>query len=1094
MRSFFITIALLAFSCLPTWGQQALDEILSQLPAKNTNSLEILLEEIVEIGPEVIVELSGKLEVAGGKDQPERLALSGLAKYVAGSTEESRKVVEQGFLKALNQKLNITSEVFLLEQMQFFASDASVEVVSGRVVDLCEPAVQLLAVIASANALQALSKAADNSQGYCKQVIIKALGAFEGVMITDLLKKYAQDKSDLQSREIALQGLANNAAPDVLPILKIFAREDSKSGNDLLLKHGFVLAERNSTNPIQEIVKQVMENGSDRQKGEALTLAQYLGPTARKILIKALKKGSPGVASNAVSALIKSGIPLSNYFKNIRRVDDVVKIKLLNAARVSKYPGALSSARSLLQSANPEVQMAAIKALSELQGSNGLIELQKVIASPQDEKVLEVTLNEASRWITKDRVGLFRDMLNNAPDKNKSQILRLIGQRGLGTLWQDVKPLLVHQNQGVRQSAFQTLPKLSKDLTVTDLISVVSYADNDEERELVKTAFANKSRQVEDRDDLVGPLVSTFGNSNPSLLAGVLPAIGGRRALDFVIGKSNNESILQWKSSEAIPQLFTLLDDGKAEAFTVIMRLLRQTPEAQQVLYLRKLLPYSKTVDDKKGIINGLGRTNSFTAFMVASTFLQDPDLSVSAARALINIALPPDGAADGLTGEVVKGTLMKADSILSKEGDDYTLAFLHSYLKTMPDENGFVSMFNGVDFDGWQGLVENPIARDTMFSMDLKARQIIADEKLLQNWKVERGAITFFGEGYDNLCSVKSYRDFELLVDWKISKDGDSGIYLRGTPQVQIWDTARTESGAEVGSGGLYNNQIHESKPLTVADNAIGEWNTFRIIMIQDKVTVYLNGVLVTDNIILENYWNREMPIFREGPLELQAHGTNIQFRDIYVREIASAPDLSEIERNQGFISIFNGVNLDGWVGNKSDYIVENNEIVIYPSGGGGSGNLFTEREYDNFTLRFEFKLTPGANNGLGIHAPLEGDAAYEGKEIQILDNTSPKYAALKDYQFHGSAYGLAPARKGELRPVGEWNSQEVKVNGNQITVVLNGQRILHEDLDIVTRDGTLDGREHPGLKRLKGHIGFLGHGSEVHFRNIRIKEITKH
>ncbi|MDX5337484.1 MAG: DUF1080 domain-containing protein, partial [Cyclobacteriaceae bacterium] len=163
---------------------------------------------------------------------------------------------------------------------------------------------------------------------------------------------------------------------------------------------------------------------------------------------------------------------------------------------------------------------------------------------------------------------------------------------------------------------------------------------------------------------------------------------------------------------------------------------------------------------------------------------------------------------------------------------------------------------------------------------------------------------------------------------------------------------------------------------------------------------------------------------------------------------------------------------------------------IIIDPKGGGG-GNLFTEKEYGDFILRFEFRLTPGANNGLGIHAPLEGDAAYVGKELQILDNTAEKYAGLKEYQFHGSVYGVIPAKRGFLKPVGEWNTQEVIVEHPKIKVILNGETILEGDYLEASKNGTLDGRDHPGLQRSSGHIGFLGHGDVVHFRNIRIKEL---
>jgi Domain of Unknown Function (DUF1080) len=193
----------------------------------------------------------------------------------------------------------------------------------------------------------------------------------------------------------------------------------------------------------------------------------------------------------------------------------------------------------------------------------------------------------------------------------------------------------------------------------------------------------------------------------------------------------------------------------------------------------------------------------------------------------------------------------------------------------------------------------------------------------------------------------------------------------------------------------------------------------------------------------------------------------------------------------DKGFTTLFNGKNLNGWVGNKQSYVVEDGVIVVKPDGGGSGGNLFTEGEYSNFSFRFEFQLTPGANNGLGIHAPLEGDAAYVGKEIQILDNTAEKYAKLKPYQYHGSVYGIIPAKREFLKPVGEWNSEEVIVEGSKIKVILNGTAIVDGDLLEVSKNGTMDGNEHPGLKRNRGHIGFLGHGDVVRFRNIRVKEL---
>ncbi len=188
------------------------------------------------------------------------------------------------------------------------------------------------------------------------------------------------------------------------------------------------------------------------------------------------------------------------------------------------------------------------------------------------------------------------------------------------------------------------------------------------------------------------------------------------------------------------------------------------------------------------------------------------------------------------------------------------------------------------------------------------------------------------------------------------------------------------------------------------------------------------------------------------------------------------------------GFVKLFDGKTLDGWQGSVDGYRVVDGVIECIPEKG---GNLFTDKEYGDFVLRFEFLLTPGANNGLGIRAPLKGDAAYQGMELQILDNRAPKWADLKPYQYHGSVYGVAPAKRGHQKPVGEWNEQEVVCKGSKVKVKLNGATILDTDVAKAIEQGTPDGKEHPGLQRKRGHICFLGHGSQVGFRNIRIRPL---
>ncbi len=408
----------------------------------------------------------------------------------------------------------------------------------------------------------------------------------------------------------------------------------------------------------------------------------------------------------------------------------------------------------------------------------------------------------------------------------------------------------------------------------------------------------------------------------------------------------------------------------------------------------------------------------------------------------------------------------------------------------------GFVALFNGKDLTGWKGLLkgpyDNPDKRAALKPDERAKLQQEADENMRAHWKAEDGILVFDGKGR-SLCTAKDYGDFEMLVDWKILKGGDSGIYLRGSPQVQIWDAGRVMSGAQVGSGGLYNNQKNPSKPTKCADKPVGEWNTFRIIMIGDKVTVYLNGELVVDNVVMENYWNKDLPakdrgrpIYPTGQIELQDHSNPLYFRSIYIREILPAE-----EKLEGFVPLFNGRDMTGWTGNTNGYYAQDGKIICDPKKAGG--NVYTADEYSDFTLRFEFKLAPGANNGLGIRAPLTGDAAYQGMEIQILEDSHPKYAKLQPYQFHGSIYGVVPAQRDCLKPIGEWNYEEVTAKGRQVTVKVNGKTIVDADIDKASRPQTMDHKAHPGLKQDKGHIGFLGHGDYLEFRNIRVKTLDK-
>ncbi|WP_372718409.1 DUF1080 domain-containing protein [Novipirellula sp.] len=404
---------------------------------------------------------------------------------------------------------------------------------------------------------------------------------------------------------------------------------------------------------------------------------------------------------------------------------------------------------------------------------------------------------------------------------------------------------------------------------------------------------------------------------------------------------------------------------------------------------------------------------------------------------------------------------------------------------------DGFTSLFNGVDLSGWKGLVGNPKTRAAMSAEELSAAQQEADKIMRAHWSVVDGVLKFDGKG-KSLCTEQEYGDFELYVDWKILKGGDSGIYLRGSPQVQIWDTEFENyfrHGAENGSGALWNNKRNPRFPLVKADKPVGQWNTFYIRMVGERVTIRLNGQLVADNVVMENLWERDLPIYPRGQIELQNHGNTLYFRDIAIREIPADEAnaiLTAMSDDGSFERVFNGNDFTGWSGDLDNYEIVQDAILCKQ---GKGGTIFTEKQYDDFVAKLEFKLPPSGNNGLAIRYAGKGSVSANGIELQVLDSEAARYANLDARQYHGSVYGLVPAHRGYLRPTGEWNFQQVTVRGSKIKVELNGFTILDADLAEVKESKS--GAVPEGARRKGGHFGFAGHQDPVAFRNVAIREL---
>ncbi len=1100
-------------------------DILAQLPTNDLNHSDKLMEEIIGLDTDGILQITNMLVPPGtGDDTEVRFALHSLAVYSGGKQNNIKNsVVENTLIKAIENSDNKEVRLFLIRELAFCGTDTSVNFLLKYLSDeeLYKAALATMFYVGTEDAARSILETTIKADVNAQPAFIEVLGKLRYEPSVDLLYELAISNST-EIRQRALMALAEIAmerseATILNATKKAGYNIDDSEAILAYIHYGNRLNEKGMSSLSIRVGKNLLKNCNVesqlhfRSAGINL-LSANMRPAFTKTFLKEAQNSNNKYRNTVLEAAAQNmtNEDVSKWVKAYGTASDDAKPQYIRMLRKRKetevYKQCILKA---IKDKNEPVRIAGIKALAYQDKTNALVQLLEVLKlaeSEEESKAIEETLLKVCGT---DDNKLLANNIKLMSDNGKEVLVNVLAARDAKEQFDIIVSLLDKSSENVTEAVFKALPSISTSDKLTELIEILNNTDNSQNIHNAQQAIIQLlDNSASDNSNMI---IDAYESSiNKGKILPVLPALNNQKSLDIVVEvlKSGDhdkkmialKTLANWRNNDAIPYLFMAVTNSSEEklrsaAFDNYLSQVRKSsfPDDQKLLLIKKLMPYSKTVKEKKDIIRSTQNIKTFLSLVFVSNYFNTEGLVSTASNIAIRISLPSPGLKDGLSGDVVREIVLNSIDNLTGPDSQYIKIDAKEFLDKLPNEKGFVSIFNGNDLTGWEGLVKNPLERAKMSKDQLAKAQTKANDQMLKDWFVKDGVIGFKGEGYNNICTIKDYGDFEMIVDWKITNGGDSGIYLRGTPQVQIWDIARVDEGAQVGSGGLYNNEKNERIPLVVADNPINDWNTFRIKMVGERVTVHLNGILVTNNVILENYWDKKLPIFTEEAIELQAHGEDLGFRNVYVREINTGDDqLSKEEIDDGFKSLFNGKDLDQWIGNKKDYSVQNNELVVRPKQG-GHGNLYTADEYSDFVFRFEFKLSPGANNGLGIHAPLEGDVAYDGKEVQILDNTASIYANLEEYQYHGSVYGIIAAKRGFLKPVGEWNYEEVFVKGDQIKVTLNGTVILEGNFKEATKSGTLDGKDHPGLNRNKGHIGFLGHGSELEFRNIRIKDLTK-
>jgi hypothetical protein len=1099
-------------------------DLLARLPASDLQLTDKLMGDMLLLGESGIKQICDQIIPAGtGDDTRPRFAVASLSRFLsAKGKEKEREMWEKICIGYATTEKDPTVKDFFMKQLQLIGGEQSAEAVKGYlgIKELCDPALGVITAVGGSAAEKILAESLKSKELPCAASVMNTLASWDSDIAINEYITWSET-GDVNNNSSAYNALARSGSPLAYPVLASAAKSvnykwEPTGATSSLLVFASAVGKKGDVKTMEKICRLVISKCNDdltlQYKTEALhTIVMFQGIDAIGSVFQAAESQLGEYRSAAIMMTLE--VPgkevVQKWIGFFPKASQNAKPEIITMFGIRGDKAALPLVTKSLTDQNFNIRKEAAEAIVRLGGDetiNSLINYMLLFSSPADQEAVKSALTTAAG---SDMMPLVIPVLKDGNSAARKTTIELLAWSKDNQYFSEVLPYASSTDVPVRTAAFKALANLAGPDDQDKLIELLAITDDQGNITDIQAALAAATVKIADPERRATKLLYAMsGKIKKEKIIPVFAKTGGKGALAVVLKEFENgnsdtrdicfNTLMNWTDYSASQALYEICASGNKTfehpAFDGYVRQISSSglPDEQKLLLYRKIMPYALSAERKNKILEEAGNLKTYQSLFFVSKYLDDPELSASAASSVISVALPSGGSGSGMSGDLVKEILIKTVGLLKGSESDYYREMINKYIAAMPSGEGFKNMFNGKDLTGWHGLVENPVSRAGMKQEELSKKQAEADKKSLLNWSVKNGCIWFTGSG-DNLCSVKEYGDFELLVDWKITKAGDSGIYLRGSPQVQIWDTSRVDAGAQVGSGGLYNNLKNPSKPLKVADNPVGDWNSFRIIMIGEKVSVRLNGELVVDNVTLENYWDRNIPIFPKGSIELQAHGTDLAFRDIYVREINGGDfNLTSEEKNEGFVALFNGSNLNNWVGNKSSYIVEDETIQVKPGDGSG-GNLYTEKEYSDFILRFEFMLTPAANNGIGIRAPLTGDAAYAGMEIQVLDDTDPVYADIKPYQHHGSVYGVIPAKTGLLKPLGEWNYEEIAAIGTHIKVTLNRTVIVDGDIAGPRDNGTMDHNDHPGLKNTTGHIGFLGHGSELKFRNLRIKDLSK-
>ncbi len=1077
---------------------------LNQLPAQNPKAFDNVMQELAATGAEGIRMMAGMLVPASeGKNAAVEYAINGVVSYVtAAGREELAREVRTGLAEAVEASTDKPNQAFLLSQLQLCATAATAPVfvkyaadeyladyavrglistpgTDGEILSLIlrSPAPKALLAYAAAEkhlaaAEPALLKwAADpTADEATKEAICNALAKCGGEASLATLAaaakaaNYAFEKSQAASAYIELlTRLAAAGNSKALAAAKAL-RKAGMPQNVRIAGLGIVLR-----SDAKKQTSEVLAALKDADRAYRCAALDFATEFADDALYAAIARKLPSLKDNAAKT-------------------DV--ISWFGSRHAASQAGTVITA---IASPDTELSLAAIRAAGRIGGQEALEALIAQLDGPHAREA-----SAALAAFNGKPNAAFVAALDSTP-ATQANALKLIAQRRITGAADKVFALLESPDAAVRAAAYDALAGVTapKDFDrLCDLLDKAQEADVKALQAGLKNALAKETPSAQYEKTMARMSAAPAKARYYPLLA----QAANKEAIGALLTAADREAafaaLLTVQNPAMVGVLYDLAGqnpawtDAALARYTDFVAASPDTAVRKYQLYRRALeLNPSAKVQNK--LLKALAKAPEFPALIFAAKYMNNPATAEMAALVVKTAAAKnPD-----MGGETVSAALKKAQEVytgLAKSDADagYAVDEIKGLLAKLPAE-GFApaSLAPG----DWKAVAGNP---DVLKAMKVKALAKVqqeADAAASKAWSAADGVLTGTA-GAATVGSAKNYENFSLIVDWKT--DGEAGLGIRSIPQIALGGR---------NAGALTGNMLHENTSPTEAANKPGEWNTMEVRVVNDRVTVVLNGVTTCQNVILENTCNREIPAYTEGQILLVGGTAPVSFREMYIRELPPTPryELSPEEAAEGFEVLFDGTSMHKWTGNTTNYVPLDGTIYVTAQYG-GSGNLYTKKEYCDFILRFEFQyLQEGVNNGIGIRTPMGVDAAYHGMEIQILDHDAPIYKNLREYQQHGSVYGIIPARRVKFPPLGTWNVEEIRAVGDRITVTVNGEVILDGDIreacqgHNVAPDGakenpyTVDHRNHPGLFNPTGHIGLLGHGPGLKFRSIRIKEL---